>query len=117
MPMSSAPAGQRTVPRGWLLAGLVMLSYFCTSLVVVLHALGNATGVVWLPSFPTGYYRFGRWLSWPFQGYFTLRAPLRAHPQVRYMTYALIAYTPFLIGAATVTGVAALKWSRSSVAS
>jgi len=54
------------VPRGWLLAGLVALSYFCTSLVVLLNALGNATGVVWLPSFPAGYYRFSRWLYWPF---------------------------------------------------
>jgi hypothetical protein len=54
MPLSSAPAGQHTVPRGWLLAGLVALSYFCTSLVVVLNALGNATGVVCLSSFPTG---------------------------------------------------------------
>jgi hypothetical protein len=33
---------------------------------VVVNALGNATGVVWLPSFPAGYYRFSQWLSWPF---------------------------------------------------
>ena len=49
MTSSSATTGQRGVPRGWLLAGLVALSYFCTSLVVVLNALDNATGVVWLP--------------------------------------------------------------------
>ena len=54
---SSPTAWHRGVPRGWLLAaGLVALSYGCTSLVVVLNALGNATGVVWLPSFPAGYY-------------------------------------------------------------
>jgi hypothetical protein len=80
MPLSSAPAGHRGVPRGWLLAGLVALSYFCTSLVVVLNALGNATGVVWLPSFPAGYYRFNHWLYWPFQGYFALLAPLPSAP-------------------------------------
>jgi hypothetical protein len=117
MPLSSAPAGQRPVPRGWLLAGLVALSYFCTSLVVVLNALGNATGVVWLPSFPAGYYRFSQWLYWPFQGYFALLALLRAHPQVSYMTYALIAYAPFLIGSAAVIVVATIKWYRSSGAS
>lgn len=117
MPSASAPAGQRGVPRGWLLAGLVALSYFCTSLVVVLNALGNATGVVWLPSFPAGYYLFSRWLYWPFQWYFTLLAPLRAHPWVSYMTYALTAHAPFLIGSAAVLAVAMIKWYRASVAS
>jgi hypothetical protein len=58
MTSPSTTAGPRGVPRGWLLAaGLVALSYSCTSLVVVVNALGNATGVVWLPSFPAGYYR------------------------------------------------------------
>ncbi len=117
MTSSSATAGQRGVPRGWLLAGLVALSYFCTSLVIVLNALGNATGGVWLPSFPAGYYLFSRWLYWPLQCYFALLAPLRAHPQVSYMTYALISHVPFLIGSAAVIAVAAIKWYRSSVAS
>jgi hypothetical protein len=105
------------VPRGWLLAGLVALSYCCTSLVVVLNALGNATGVVWLPSFPAGYYLFSRWLYWPFQWYFTLLAPLRTNPQVSYMRYALIGHAPFLIGSAAVLVVAMIKWSRSSIPS
>jgi hypothetical protein len=117
MTSSSATTTQRGVPRGWLLAGLVALSYFCTSLVVVLNALGNATGVVWLPSFPAGYYLFSRWLYWPFQWYFTLLAPVRAHPHVSYMTYALIGHAPFLLGSAAVIGVAARKWYRSRVAS
>jgi hypothetical protein len=117
MTSSSATAGQRGVPKGWLLAGLVALSYFCTSLVIVLNALGNATGMVWLPSFPAGYYLFSRWLYWPFQYYFTLLGPLRAHPQVSYMTYALIGHTPFLIGSAAVIAVAVIKWYRSSVVS
>ena len=56
MTSSSPPAGPRGVPRGGLLAaGLVALSYGCTSLVVVVNALGNATGIVWLPSFPNGF--------------------------------------------------------------
>jgi hypothetical protein len=117
MPSSSATAGQRGVPRGWLLAGLVALSYCCTSLVVVLNALGNATGVVWLPSFPAGYYRLNQWLYWPFQGYFALLGPLRAHPQVSYMTYALIAYAPFLLGSAAVIVVTTITWYRSRGAS
>ena len=113
MTSSSPTAGQRGVPRGWLLAaGLVALSYFCTSLVVVLNALDNATGLVWLPSFPAGYYLCSRWLYWPFQWYFALLAPLRAHPQVSYVAYALIGDTPFLIGSAAIIVVAASKWYR-----
>jgi uncharacterized membrane protein len=51
MTSSSTSAGHRGIPRGWLVAiGLVALSYFCTSLVVVVNALGTATGMVWLPS-------------------------------------------------------------------
>lgn len=115
MTSSSTTAGQRSVPRGWLLiAGLVALSYFCTSLVVVVNALGTATGVVWLPSFPAGYYLFSRWLYWPFQWYFMLLAPLRAHPQVSYMTYALLGHAPFLLGPVTVLVVAIIKWSRTN---
>ena len=118
MTSTSTTAGHRGVPRGWLLAaGLVALSYFCTSVVVMVNALGNATGVVWLPSFPAGYYLFSRGLYGPFQWYFTLLAPLRAHPQVSYMTYALISHVPFLIGSAAVIAVAAIKWYRSSGAS
>ncbi len=104
------------MPKRWLLAGLVALSYFFTSLVVVLNAIGNATGVVWLPSFPSGYYLCSRWLYWPFQCYFALLAPLRAHAQVSYSTYALIGHAPFLIGSAAVIVVAAIKWCRSRVA-
>jgi hypothetical protein len=99
MTSSSATAGHRGVPKGWLLAGLVALSYCFTSLVIVLNALGHATGIVWLPSFPASYYRFSRWLYWPFQYYFTLLTPLRANPRVSYMTYALIGHAPFLSGA------------------
>ena len=105
----------RGVPRGWLLAaGLVALSYSGTSLVVMVNALGTATGVVWLPSFPAGYYRFSRWLYWLFQWYFTCLEPLRAHPQVSYMMYALISHAPFLIGSVTMLVVAIIKWYRSN---
>jgi hypothetical protein len=118
MTSSSPTAGHRGVPRGWLLAaGLVALSYCCTSLVVVVNALGNATGDVWLPSFPAGYYLLSRWLYGPFQWYFTLLAPLRAHPQVSYLTYALLGHAPFLIGSVTVLVVTIIKWYRSNVTS
>jgi hypothetical protein len=96
--------------RWWLLvAALTALSYGFTSLVVIVNALGNATGAVWLPSFPQSYYLFSRWLYWPFQWYFALLAPLRAHPQVSYMTYALISYAPFLIGSAALLVVTILR--------
>lgn len=117
MPSVAIPAGQRCVPRGWLLASLVACSYFFTSLVVVLNAIGNATGVVWLPSFPAGYYLFSRWLYWPFQDYFALLAPLQANPQISYMLYALISRVPFLLGSAAVMVVATMQWRRSRVAS
>lgn len=117
MPSAATPAGQRRVPRGWLLASLVACSYFCTSLVVVLNAIGNATGVVWLPSFPAGYYLFSRWLYWPFQGYFALLAPLQVNPQVSYMMYALLSRVPFLLGSAAVMAVATMQWRRSRVTS
>ena len=116
MSLPSPTARPRGIPPGWMLAaGLMALSYGSTSLVVVVNALGNATGVVWLPSFPSGYYLFSRWLYWPFQWYFTLLAPLRAHPQVSYMTYALISHAPFLIGSVAVLVVAIIKWYRSNV--
>ena len=118
MPSAAAtPAGQRRILRGWLLASLVACSYFCTSLVVVLNALGNATGVVWLPSFPSGYYLFSRWLYWPLQGYFALLAPLQANPQVSYTMYALISRLPFLLGSVAVMAVATMQWRRARVAS
>ena len=112
MTSASAPVRQRGVPRGWLLASLVARSYFCTSLVVVLNAIGNATGVVWLPSFPSGYYLLSQWLYWPFQYYFALLAPLQANPQVSYMMYALISRVPFLMGSVAVMAVATMKWRQ-----
>ena len=72
MTSSFATTGHCGVPKGLLLASLVAFSYCFTSLVIVLNALGNATGIVWLPSFPAGYYRLSRWLYRPFQYYFTL---------------------------------------------
>jgi hypothetical protein len=94
--------------------GLVALSYGCTSLVVVVNALGTATGVVWLPSFPSGYYRVSWCLYWPFQWYFTLLDPLRTHPQVSYLTYALFSHAPFLLGSVAALVVTILKWSRAN---
>ena len=82
MTSSSTSAGHPGVPRGWLLAaGLVALSSGCTSLVVVVIGLGNATGVMGLPSFPAGYDRFSQWLYGLFQWYCTRLAPRRANPQ------------------------------------
>jgi uncharacterized membrane protein YdjX (TVP38/TMEM64 family) len=76
----------------------VALPYVVTSLVVMLNSIGNATGVVWLPSFPSWYYAASRVLYWPFQPYFALLQPLQANPAVSYMAYAFVSRAPFVLG-------------------
>ncbi|HEV2122143.1 MAG TPA: hypothetical protein VGW38_05120, partial [Chloroflexota bacterium] len=50
------PTHRRRRPWGWLIASLLAFPYLITSLVVILNSIGNASGVVWLPSFPSWYY-------------------------------------------------------------
>jgi uncharacterized membrane protein YdjX (TVP38/TMEM64 family) len=99
-------------PRRWVwpLASLIALPYFVTSLVVVLNSIGNATGAVWLPSFPTAYYAFARLLYLPFSPYFALLSPLQANPGVSYTTYAVVSRAPFLILPLLIWGFTFLRW-------
>ena len=76
--------------------GSVALAYLLTSLVVVLNATGNATGVVWLPSFPDTYYLISGLMYRPFAAYFSLLAPVQGNPSIDYMTYAWLSRAPFI---------------------
>jgi uncharacterized membrane protein YdjX (TVP38/TMEM64 family) len=94
----------------WPLVSLIALPYFVTSLVVVLNSIGNATGVVWLPSFPSAYYAFARLLYLPFSPYFALLTPLQANPSVSYTAYAAVSRAPFLIIPPVIWGITFLRW-------
>ena len=83
-------------PVGTTLLGLVALAYVFTSLVVVLNATGNATGVVWLPTFPDAYYVISGFMYRPFASYFSMLAVVQANPSIDYVTYAWISRAPFL---------------------
>ncbi|MGH2370994.1 MAG: hypothetical protein ACRDI2_22680, partial [Chloroflexota bacterium] len=108
----SDATGRRTAPRGWLIASLVALAYFFSSLVVVLNSAGNATGVIWLPSFPAWYYAVTGVLYAPFGFYFAALSSLRADPEVTYSTYALVSRAPFLLGPPIIWTITAAKWRR-----
>lgn len=107
----------RRLPSGWLLASLAASAYLFTSLVVVLNSVGNATGVVWLPSFPRWYYDASRVLYWPFQPYFQALAPLQANPSVSYAAYAAVSRLPFLVVPLALLAITGWKWGRSGRAS
>jgi uncharacterized membrane protein YdjX (TVP38/TMEM64 family) len=97
------------VPWGWLVASLIALPYLITSLVVVLNSIGNASGVVWLPSFPAWYYAFARVLYVPFQPYFGALSVLQSNPEIDYATFATISRAPFIVVGALVIGVTVVK--------
>lgn len=91
-----SPAHRGLTSVGNALLGLVSLAYVLTSLVVVINATGNATGVVWLPSFPDVYYVVSGFMYRPFAAYFSMLAPVQANPSIDYMSYAWISRAPFL---------------------
>ncbi|MDQ3699480.1 MAG: TVP38/TMEM64 family protein [Chloroflexota bacterium] len=103
---------RRRHSRGWIFASLIALPYFVTSLVVVLNSIGNATGVVWLPSFPSWYYAAVRVLYWPFTPYFALLSPLQADPAVSYTAYAVISRALFLIAPLVIWIIALTRGPR-----
>lgn len=76
-----------------------------TSLVVVMNATGNASGVVWLPSFPDWYYAASTALYRPFRWWFALLTPLQAWPGVDFTTFAWVSRAPFLSGAVAAVAV------------
>jgi uncharacterized membrane protein YdjX (TVP38/TMEM64 family)/uncharacterized membrane protein YbhN (UPF0104 family) len=84
-----------TVGLRALIVGVVV-AYASTSLVVVANATGNATGDVWLPSFPDWYYVTASWLYRPFAWWFALLGPMQAWPDIDYSTFAWVSRAPFL---------------------
>lgn len=103
---------RRRSPWGWLLASLLAFPYLITSLVVILNSVGNASGVVWLPSFPSWYYAAARILYVPFQSYFSLLAPLQNNPAIDYATFATISRAPFIVLALAIIGTTIVKFAR-----
>ncbi len=73
------------------LVGLACVAYFATSAVVIANAF------VWLPSFPTGWYRIQEILYWPFQPYFALASHVLGRASVSYGVYATVTWSPFLL--------------------
>ncbi|MEK7777482.1 MAG: hypothetical protein AAB303_02515 [Chloroflexota bacterium] len=81
------------------LVGLACVAYFATSAVVIANAF------VWLPSFPTGWYRIQEILYWPFQPYFALATRLLGGSSVPYGVYATVTWSPFLLASIAVAVV------------
>ena len=75
--------------------GVSLFAYAATSLIVVVNATGNATGVVWLPSFPDWYYVGTALLYRPVAWWFALLAPIQAWPGVDFTTFAWVSRAPF----------------------
>lgn len=95
-PVQVSPAHRGIASVGTFMVGSVALAYLVTSLVVVLNATGNATGVVWLPSFPDTYYRISGLMYRPFAAYFSMLTPIQGNPSIDYLTYAWISRAPFI---------------------
>ncbi|MDO8751711.1 MAG: hypothetical protein Q7K03_11325 [Dehalococcoidia bacterium] len=87
------------------LVGLACVAYFATSAVVIVNAF------VWLPSFPSGWYRMQEILYWPFQPYFALASNVLGRASVPYGVYATVTWSPFLLASIAVA-VALLRRQR-----
>ena len=97
---------------GWLIAGLIALPYLVFSLVLLLNSIGNATGTVWLPSFPSGYYQLKTLLELPLQPYFSLFDGYRNSPTTTYMQYTFASRGPVVCLMLGVVATAAIKLVR-----
>ena len=100
------------VPWGWLIAGLIALPYLIFSLVLLLNSIGNATGTVWLPSFPSGYYQLKTLLELPLQPYFALFDGYRNSPTTTYMQYTFASRGPVVCMLLGVIATSAIKLLR-----
>jgi uncharacterized membrane protein YdjX (TVP38/TMEM64 family) len=109
--VSDAP-GKRRAPVGWLIASLLALPYLIFSIVVVLNSVGNATGVVWLPSFPSWYYAAKTALEVPLAPYFALFDGFRSNPEVTYNQYALASRLPIIVLTLGIIGWTVSRFSR-----
>jgi uncharacterized membrane protein YdjX (TVP38/TMEM64 family) len=90
----SSRAGARLF---WAAAALVALPYFAFSLVLLLNSIGNATGVVWLPSFPAGYYQLKSVMEAPLAPYLALFDGFRNSPGTTYMQYTFASRVPIAL--------------------
>ena len=101
---ASRPLRVRTLVASALraLAAFLVVAYAGTSLVVVANATGNASGVVWLPSFPDWYYAASTALYRPFGWWFVVLAPVQAWPGVDFTAFAWVSRAPFLAAAVAV---------------
>ena len=97
---------------GWLVAALIALPYLVFSLVLLLNSIGNATGTVWLPSFPSGYYQLKSLLELPLQPYFALFDGFRNSPTTTYMQYTFASRGPVVVLMLGVIATAAIKLLR-----
>ena len=94
MPAGSSRAGARLI---WAAIALVALPYFVFSLVLLLNSIGNATGVVWLPSFPAGYYQLKSAMEVPLAPYLALFDGFRNSPGTTYMQYTFASRGPITL--------------------
>ena len=94
MAEGSRRAGARLA---WIIAGLIAFPYFIFSLVLLLNSVGNATGVVWLPSFPAGYYQLKSVMEAPLAPYLALFDGFRSSPGTTYMTYTFASRGPIVL--------------------
>lgn len=101
----------------WAVAACLVAAYGTTSLVIVTNATGNASGVVWLPTFPDWYYAVSQALYLPFGWWFALLSPLQAWRGVDFTTFAWVSRAPFISGAvAAVASWLAPNGKRTQVA-
>ena len=100
---------RRAVPWGWLIAGLVALPYLVFSIVLVLNSVGNATGAVWLPSFPSGYYVAKSALETPLGPYLALFDAYRNSPGTTYWQYTAASRLPIVALTLAIFGTAIVK--------
>src|SRR5687768_1884735 len=96
----------------WLIAGLIALPYLVFSLVLLLNSIGNATGAVWLPSFPSAYYQLKTLLELPLQPYSALFDGYRNSPTTTYMQYTFASRGPVVCLTLGAVVTAAIKLLR-----
>ena len=96
----------------WLAAGLLAFPYLVFSVVVVLNSIGNATGAVWLPSFPSAYYQAKAALELPLQPYFALFEGLRNSTAVTYAQYTALSRGPIVVATLALVVAAAQALRR-----
>ncbi|HEU5316652.1 MAG TPA: hypothetical protein VFX49_11120 [Chloroflexota bacterium] len=96
-----------------VLALVLVLPQLVFSSVVILNSVGNATGAVWLPSFPAAYYALKSALELPLQPYLALFDGLRQNPAIGYAQYAALSRGPIVVASLAILLPAATRLLRS----